>query len=544
MKQPIIRRMLAALAACVCLLLTGCGNDEGILRYDIANEPVNLDPQSSDDPASTIIIENTFEGLLRVAPDGKLTEGVAKDYTVSEDGLVYLFQLRTDAKWRLGQKGESRPVTAQDFVFAFQRLFTPDTRAPDADQFYCIKNAQRIHKGELDPSEVGVTAPDDYTVRIELEYPNSQLPSLLTTPAAMPCNEQFFHDSKGRYGLESDAILSNGSFYVRKWTHDDFVSLVWNEAYWNCENITVNGVTLYIGEREKFGEPQTAVERFLGGSTDCIAVSGSQLDAFLDKGYNSDSYETVTWGLAFNLAPDEQGQPRIFADANLRRALACAWSYDSYQHSLGRGYSLPIGIVPDVTVLDASYREVAGSCLPYPLDLEQADSYMEQAYASSSSLKQAVILVPDGYGLETFVASASQIWQKELNVYAGIEVLEEDAFQQRLESGEYDCAIMPLTGAYNSPYAYLSNFKQDASWNTFGYADPQFEALLEQAVREKDLADSVELYRQAEQRLSEAAVFLPIANQKEYFFMSSSVSGLVFNPFSRSIQFSTGRIKD
>ena len=102
-------------------------------------------------------------------------------------------------------EGEIYHFTANDFVFAFKRIFEKNTKSPYAESFSCIKNAGKIITGELGADSIGVTAKGDFELEIDLDYPNANFLSLMTTSAAKPCNEQFFNNTKGKYGLETDS---------------------------------------------------------------------------------------------------------------------------------------------------------------------------------------------------------------------------------------------------------------------------------------------------------------------------------------------------
>ena len=117
------------------LLLFSCGKESIPLYYDIDTAPINLDPQSASDYSSQLIINSLFEGLLRSGENGEVEPAAAESYTVSGDGLTYRFVLREDGRW-----SDGTGVTADDFVFAFQRLFDPDTNSKNAGDFFCIKN--------------------------------------------------------------------------------------------------------------------------------------------------------------------------------------------------------------------------------------------------------------------------------------------------------------------------------------------------------------------------------------------------------------------
>ena len=99
-------------------VLAGCMRENNDFVYDLDGAPQNLDPQSAADPASRLVIANIFEGLATVGADGGIRAGAAESWTVSEDGLTYEFTLREDGKWSNGD-----PVTAEDFVYGFRRLF-------------------------------------------------------------------------------------------------------------------------------------------------------------------------------------------------------------------------------------------------------------------------------------------------------------------------------------------------------------------------------------------------------------------------------------
>ena len=79
-----------------------------------------------------------------------------------------------------------------------------------ASKFYCIKNAKRIHDGKISSDEVGVYADGDYRLIIELDYPNTMFLNQLVTALAMPCNEEYFYNTGGKYGLDARSTPSNG----------------------------------------------------------------------------------------------------------------------------------------------------------------------------------------------------------------------------------------------------------------------------------------------------------------------------------------------
>ncbi len=198
-----------AIFLCASMLafpLASCGKDDrgdGLNHmYDVplCGNPQSLDPQFANDPSSNTVIKNLYSGLVSMDQSGKISCCNAESYTVSPDNLVYTFKLRQDNYWFFDSNendyiddDECFPVVADDYVFAFQRILDPQMQSPYASDFSCIKNAGSIIKKEASPESAGVTALDEYTLEITLDYPSAEFLGMLTSSAAYPCNKEFFY---------------------------------------------------------------------------------------------------------------------------------------------------------------------------------------------------------------------------------------------------------------------------------------------------------------------------------------------------------------
>ena len=255
------KRIVSVLLICILLTvsLSGCfGKTKAGKTFSmpITDEPTSLDPQIADSNAERLVISNCYEGLVTVGADGTIHNGVAESYSVSDNGLVYTFKLRQDAHWALysGHKtllGENyketfdKTVYAQDFVFALQRAVAPQTGSPDAYLFSAISGAQAIFTGAAPVSSLGVQALDNFTVQITLAYADDNLLYALTSPGAMPCDEEFFNLTNGRYGLEAGYTLGNGPFHVSSWQEKTLIKMVHNEDYNGETDVKPSSLTLY-----------------------------------------------------------------------------------------------------------------------------------------------------------------------------------------------------------------------------------------------------------------------------------------------------------
>ncbi len=535
-----IRKTAAVIAACICMLsFGGCSEDDGsgrIFKYDISANPGSLDPQTASDANSDLLISNIYMGLLKANPDGSLSGGVAEDFIVSEDGLVYTFKLRQDVYWIDNDEFEAQ-CTAHDFVFGFRRLFNPITRAARASEYYCIKNAELVNRGHIPlVSEIGVKALGDFELEITLAYPNPQFPTLLTKTPAMPCNEEFFEYSQGKYGLSAEATPSNGDFYVRTWDYDPYtitdnnhIILRRNSKSSERERVFPSGLNFFIVDEEGF------VSDFISGTTSCIAVTDEQAQSISGE-YTVQSYSNISVGLAFNT------DYSLFRNADFRRSLASLVNPEDMSAAMPH-YQLSEGVVPmEVTLLDECYREYAGESAALPYDEAAANSYYELAEPSLNRelFVGARIILPDDTTYEA-VSYIMQEWQRVFGFYCVAERLSQEDYNKRLADGDYEIAVVELTGGYNSPEAYLKPFTRNSSENVTGYSNVEFEQLMSKAGRAVELSESADLYVQAERLLLNEAIFIPLCYKNEYFFIEEDSWDIYYNPFTKTVDFSDAK---
>ena len=536
LRYRFIKRAAAAVLTAVLLLWgTGCKEKDGsgaIFKYDIAANPVTLDPQTANDSSAYEIIANLFEGLLKVDNNGDIQPAVAESYDVSEDGLIYTFKLREDVYWYDGDEFEAK-CTAHDFVFAFQRLFKPATKSKTAGGFYCIKNAKAINDGRISElSELGVKAAGDYELVITLEFPNPSFPVLLTTAPAMPCNQEYYESTDGKYGLYADAVASNGAFYMYSWSYDpwskDNNSIIMRANKKNNENeqIYPYGLNFFIEEEDSY-------QNFLDEQSHVYITSGTEAVRLLNMGYDYSESSNRVWGVLFNL------KSSAFGNAELRQALAYSINRNSAVTD-ATGYENAQSIVPSSVKLgEEDYRELVerDSYLTYSSLL--ADNAMDKALQEidKSALTGMTLYVPDDDAIVEYVSTVAQQWQAGLNFYCNIKRLPAAEYEKVLKSGEFDFIVADISGSFNSPYAYLSSFLSTGSGNYSGYVNSSFDVLMARAESAATAEESAELYFQAEETVINGAVFIPLLGQSEYAFFGEDCQGIVYNPFSKTVVF-------
>lgn len=534
-KKPKKIILSLVLVSALALLFPACKEDDGtgyIFKYDIASNPVTLDPQTAADSSSYEIISNMFEGLFKVDNEGNIENAVAEKYSVSDDGLTYTFNLRKNVYWYDGDEFEA-PCTADDFVFAFERLFRPSTKSKTAGSFFCIKNSEAINKGALsDLSQLGVKALDAHTLEITLNAPNPSFPVLLTSPPAMPCNREFYESADGKYGLYGGSVASNGAFYLFRWSYDrwstDNNNIIMRVNTKNNANndIFPYGLNFFIEEEDSF-------QNFLDERSHVYVTSGNEAITLLESGYDNSESETRIWGVLFNT------KSKTFATEPLRQALAYSIRRDKLKLN-ATGYQKAEGVIPSIIkVGEHSYRELIEkeSYLPYSSYL--AEAAMQEALESvgKESWAELTIYVPDDDVIYSYIADICQMWQSELNFYCNVKRLSGTAYENTLQNGSFDFIVADISGGFNSPYSYLSAFSSADGSNYSGYTNSSFNALLSRAQNSATEEESAELYRQAEEVIVNSAVFIPLLKQSDYAFFAEDCQGIIYNPFTKTVIF-------
>src|SRR6056297_3512365 len=155
------------------------GNYGGEFTGFSSTDPKSLDPASLGSWDQAVMAANVLEGLVRLTPSGQSIEpGIAKSWEVSDDGLVWTFNLREDAYFHNGDN-----IKAQDVKYSFERVINPETRSPQAWLFNKVAGYDEMRNNEA--TEVsGIRVADDYTLEIELIEPLTPFVSMLASPGA------------------------------------------------------------------------------------------------------------------------------------------------------------------------------------------------------------------------------------------------------------------------------------------------------------------------------------------------------------------------
>lgn len=520
-------------------LFAGCsGGEEKIdLIYPFSGKINSYDPQVASTSDEYMLAENCFEGLVRSDDEGNITPGCASSWDVDDGGTSYTFHLQKGLKWYvykkvLEQYGDdySPEITAHDFVFALRRAVAPETGSPLYSTISSIEGAPQIHSGHRNVDSLGVYAIDDYTLRINLSAPDAGFLQALSTAAAMPCNEEFFNGTNGRYGLSTDYTMFNGQFMLNVITEKSYI-LKKNDKYAGPSPAIAADVTFKIVDPDEALSPQ-----LISGYYDAAYIRGYEsIDAGKKKGVNLMPYSNIAWAFVFN---EKSG---ILEYKNARKALSIALSaldYEKYPYLTDAKGIIP----PTCTVNGKAYTEQS-SDVTYGLNHDEAINLWKSA-ASGASIytSELTVIAPEKMesiakeliqGIQKSICTVSNIDGKKASYTIKLELMTESELKAKAYSGEYDIALYPFEATTSSPVSFLQEF---LDVNLSGFDTAGFDLALSRA-HSASADNLVSACSSAEKELVNSFCYVPLFYESSYYATAKGVSNVVFHPGTGRVSF-------
>lgn len=520
---------LFAIFIAFSVFFVGCGKKEkqAPIRYDISSGVTNLDPQFCDSDSEKLILLNCYEGLFRQKNDGSIENLVCEEYQISSDKKTYTFKLKNNLKWSNDEKHdfEDVPVTADDFVFAFQRIFNNDYPSPYAGKFFKIKNAQQVMNGSLSKEKLGVYAKDDETLVIELSEPDVMLLENLCHHSALPVNRKYFEQAKGQFGMSIKNFVTNGAFIVKVWDNEQFILLRENKNYYRTKNVKISGINFHINRQEdKF-------ELLKKDKADAFASTLEEIEKQQKVGFRTEGTDNAVWAFVFNKNDD------VFGNAHITNSLSLDFNRESFADLLGIQRILTSNIVPPMArVMGERYtgNQVINR---YNKNLAKEEMTKGLEELGIDKIKGKKLLIPENSDLYAICQEIFQIWQRDLSFFIELEVCENDQYEQKLKDKDFDMAVIKVCSQTQSPYSVLSQFTKDNENNIIEYDNSEYENLLEVARQGQDKKSIIDNYKKAEDMLLKSGSVIPLFAMADYYVIRDNVKNVEFYSYGNLAYF-------
>ena len=514
-------------------LLAACGGSDSkestqavdsqkkILNVATDIELASMDTGVATDGYSFDAIAAVIEGLYQLDSDGNPIPGMAESTEVSEDGKTYTFKLR-DAKW-----SDGTPVKANDFVFAWRRLADPATASEYSYMLDVagIKNASEIAKGEKAKEELGITAIDDKTLKVELNYAVPFFYQLMAFPSFYPISEEFYKKHGDQYALTPEAILANGPFKMTAWNQGSGYELVKNDTYYDSGVVKLDGINVQLVK-----DSQSAVVAYEQGTVDVMKLTGELVEQY--KG--SPEMRNTLGGYLWYVSPNTK-VPGL-ENPNLRLALAL--SYDKEQiaeHLLKDGSIAANFAVPVKLAVGPDKKDFRATSPEYlKVDKVKAKEYYEIAKKELGKDSFNFELLFEDTEASKKVAEylKSEIETNLPGVTLTLKQQPKKSRLQLMQKGEFDLGLTRWGPDYADPMTYLDMWVSGASYNFGSWSNEKYDELVFEASKGSlvtKLEERWQALKDAEKIVMDEAAILPVYQTGSAMMIKSNVKGIEFH---------------
>ncbi|MBE0413350.1 peptide ABC transporter substrate-binding protein [Yoonia sp.] len=465
--------------------------------YRVGDESPSYDPGLVEDVDGADVVRDLFEGLMNQDAAGNLIPGVATGYTVSDDKLVYTFTLRDNAKWSNGD-----PVTAGDFVYAWRRAASPELASPYSwyIELMSIENASAVIAGDMDPSELGVTAIDDTTLEVRLSQPLPYFAQMVTHGTTFPVHQATV-EAHGSDWMKPGNIVSNGAYVLTEFVPQERLVRERNPMYWNNDATILEKVVKLV-----VADENVALTRYLAGELDMTDVPAGQFPR-LSTQYPNQAVsvpQACSYYYMFNL---RDNAPAELQNPDVRKALSLAIDRDIIVDAVLAGGQKPAYTFTHWATAGFETPDIPMASMTQDARNAMAQELLAQAGYGSDNPLSIDLLYNTSEAHKSVALAVSQMWKQTLGVETTLSNQEWQTFLEARGTGDYAVARGGWCADYNEASTFLDLMQSESGYNDSKYLNPEVDALLAEA---KTSNNPQPLYDRVEEFIAQDTPIIPI----------------------------------
>lgn len=483
---------LFAVLCAVSVGIIACSNHEenqakNTLRVDIGNEISTVDPARTEVAPDFRVVNDLFAGLLDFDQSNRPIPGLAEKWEISKDGKTYTFHLRHGLKFSDGS-----PITSDDFVYSWQRLVDPKTAAAYGFLLDGVVNAEAIMKGTMPVKSLGVSAPDQYTVVVQLAHPMNEFLTYLTAPAVDVVPEQVI-EKYGDAWTEPKNIVTSGAYTLKEHVMNGYILAEKNSNFYAANKVAIEKVKYF-----PLTNSNVSLDTYKSGALD-TTWQNVPIDKFAEiKKEFPTQLHVTTWEKTiffnFNLHSAKYAN-----NPKLRQALVMAIDRKTLADDVLKSGQKPIYSIVTPTIENGKYAGITYDWANFDNDkrIKMAQQlYAQAGYSTKNPLEVTLKYRNNDLDKKTALAMAS-MWQSVLGVKVNLENQEYKALLQALRKGDFDIAEGNWGADYNSVTTYTPLYRCNNGNNHSFYCNTKYDNILEAASSMVNLDAEEALYKSA-----------------------------------------------
>ena len=519
MKSSKLKKLCAVVLAATLAtsLFIGCGDSSSNsgssssnqqLVFNLGEDPETMDPTLNNSSGAGTMILNAFEGLMVLDENDQPVEGTAESMEVSEDGLVYTFKIREDAKWSDGEA-----VTADNFKYSWLRALNKETAAEYAYQLFYIKNAEKFYNGEATAEEVGINVIDEKTLEVTLETPTAYFPQLLAFTTYVPLREDIVSANPEGWATNPETYVSNGPFKLVQWDMKDQLVFEKNENYWDKDSVKLESLTFKL-----VTDDTTAYSELKAGNFDMVnSVPTNEIEPGIEEGLVHVNPKLGNYYFAINVGKQDtlsEDVKEVLNNKLVRQALNLAIDRQEIIDNVGKAEQIPAYSFVPQGITDENGNDFASKEYYDPSDMEgniaKAKELLKEAGYENGNGIPTIELMYNSEGAHNDICQIIQQNWEEIGVNVELTNQEWAVFLNTRQQGDYQIARHGWIGDYIDPMTFLDLWVTGGGNNDCGFSNARYDELIAAAKVETDSAKRLEMLREAEDILMDEMPILPI----------------------------------
>ncbi len=516
------------------------------MTVNLASEPASIDPALNSAVDGAIMVQHAFEGLMKWADSGvafesaddinkaELVAGQAESYekVINEDGTVtYTFKIRSDAKWSDGQA-----VTANDFVYTWQRLADDQTAADYSYMIDMVVGWADVNAGTAEPTTLAVSAPDESTFVVTIVNDTPYFLEICAFPATFPVRQDIIEAHGDVWTTVDDSAhyISNGPWKLEEWAHDSYIRMVPNEHHYDVANLGPTALTFQL-----MADANSILAGYNSNELQFITeVPVDETAALLASGELGIVDYVGTYYVTY------QTEIEPFNDPLVRQAFTLAIDSQYIVEQVTQQGQVPAaGFVPsgvyDADPTGDDFRTVGGDFWAVPIDEATYEANCEKA---RELLAEAGYPDGEGFPVVTYLYNTNDthkavgealqsMWQTQLGITVQLQNQEWNAFLESRKNGDFQIARNGWIADYNDPMSFLEMWVTGGGNNDAQYSSEAYDAAIAAVKETADQEERMALMHEAEDILmAQDWVLGPIYFYTNPYMLKDNIDGVFYTP--------------